>query len=176
MSSFSGIIIKDSNMFSDEDIKNLLAIDKWQFKEITTLDKAISVEFEGIGIVFQNNYCMVFGPDIGYSCSFIPEQASKLNDRLQSISKTREVLCFINKGTSSTYGWNLFKNGKLIRMQCESDGEKLSNYGDKTVYETLSNFDEAALFQILNSFIKSNIFNMIENDKEIIKVLLQFDI
>src|SRR5216117_3443600 len=103
--SFGGLMIKRPEQLTDEDVLRLLKNENYHYKEDISLEQSTSREFEGIGITEIGDIKFVFGREIPHSCSFHPDEPSKLNDRLEELSRQHEIICFILDGVSETYAW-----------------------------------------------------------------------
>jgi hypothetical protein len=150
--SFGGLMIKKPKQLKDEDILRLLRNENYKYKEDISLQQATSRELGGIGITEIGDIIFVFGRDIPHSCSFHPDEPSKLNDRLLELSHQHEIICYTLNGVSETYAWALFKGGTLARARSVSGGVSLSDAGDNHTYEKGVEANEKGLFKLIENF------------------------
>ena len=168
--SFGGLIIKKARNVSEKNVLSLLKNETVSHKQDVTVTEATSSEFEGIGFTRWNDTVLVFGRDIPYSCSFDPNEPSKLNDRLKEFADSREIVCYHLNGIAESYAFALFKDSEFTRAKSVSGGEKLSDFGKKTAYEDNDGMNESFMLKFLDNFLNTPFIELLNEGKQIVKV------
>ena len=168
--SFGGLVIKKAGNISEKNVLSLLKNETHSHKEDVTVTEATSSEFEGVGMTRWNDSMLVFGRDIPYSCSFDPNEPSKLNDRLKEFADSREIVCYHLNGIAESYAFAVFKEKELTRAKSVSGGEKLSDFGNKTDYEGNEGMNETSMIKFLDNFLNTPFSDLLNESKQIVKV------
>ena len=166
---FGGLIIRKAENVSNEDILAVLKKENFKDRGNVSMDEATSSDFNPVGFLRVADSALVLNRDIPYSVSFDPAEPSKLNDRLEVLSKNREILCFHLNGTSGSYAWSIFENGKWTRGRSVSDGKSLSDFGKPTAFDQDIKPDEDGLIKLIGNFIGKPFFSLIQDNDPKVK-------
>jgi hypothetical protein len=149
---FTGIIIKKGSYLSDEDLLEIFDQQNYYPDDPVTLEKAISSSFKGTAITRVDDMVVLFGPEIGYSCSFEGNKLSETDNKLEKLSKQGDVLSFVINSVASTYAWSIFSNGKRIRVKAIEEQKILFESGKEVNYEKELTMDEQGIIRLIENF------------------------
>ncbi|PWT95630.1 MAG: hypothetical protein C5B52_17435 [Bacteroidetes bacterium] len=166
---FGGLIIRKADGISNEEVLTVLKKENFKAVRNVSMDEATSGEFSQIGFSRIGDNVLVLNRDIAYSCSFDPAEPSKLNDRLELLSKGRGILCFHIFSPSGSYAWSIFENGKWIRGRSVSDGASLSDFGKATVFDQNIEPNEDGVIKLIGNFLDKPFFSLIQDNDPKVK-------
>jgi hypothetical protein len=156
-----GIILKQADDLSDEDILNMAGRAEEGYYSDISLEQATSADLRGTAIARLDDMALVFNKHLPYSCSFEEGDLSKIDRALEEGSGKGDILCFLINAVSDTYGWSIFSGGKRIRAKSVTGKEVLSEYGTPTTWEKGMAADEEGMLLLLEQFTGYEYINMI---------------
>jgi hypothetical protein len=149
---FTGIIIKNGVDLTDEDLLEAFNQQDYYPDDPVTLEKAISTSFKGTAIARVDDSLILFGPEIGYSCSYEGNELSEADKNLEKLSRQSDVLSFVINSVASTYAWSIFSNGKRIRVRAIEEERILFESGREATYEKGMSMDDQGIITLIENF------------------------
>ena len=149
---FTGIIIKKGADLTDEDLLEMFNQQNSYPDDPVTLEEAISSSFKGTAIARVDDMLVLFGPEVGYTCSFEGNKLSEADKELESLSKQGDVLSFVINSVASTYAWSIFSNGKRIRVKAIEERRILYESGEESKYEKGLTMDDQGIIRLIENF------------------------
>jgi hypothetical protein len=149
---FTGIIIKNGNNLNDADVLEVFDQQHSYPEDDVSLEKAISSSFEGTAIARVDDMLVLFGPEIGYSCSFEGNELTETDKKLEKLSIQGDVVSFVLNSVASTYAWSLFSNGNRIRVKTIEGKKVLFESDEESKYEKGMTMDEQGVIKLIENF------------------------
>jgi hypothetical protein len=150
--STGGLIFKNAEQLTDEDILATLRRESFGYADDISFEKATASTFTATAIGRVDNNVFVLGRDIPHSCSFEGEDLSKLDERLQAVSKEGDIICFLSNSVSGVYAWSIFREGKREHTVSAVAGQSIADIGNETIYDKGLRANENDLVKLLENF------------------------
>lgn len=150
--SFGGLIIKNAGVLTDGQVLEVAKNKRLRYDRDVSLHQAASRQLEGVGLLRWSDMAFVFDKDLPYACSFDSTKPTALDIRLGALSTQHESLCYLLNGTSESYAYAIYENGKMVRAKSVSSGEQLSDSGRETPVDQHIALDEAGMIHLFENF------------------------
>jgi hypothetical protein len=129
------VVNRSSNLYSDE----------------ISLERATSANFRGFAIAREKDMVLLFGNDIGYSCSF-EKKLSTVDKNLEALSPKGDILALVVNSVADTYSWSVFSKGKRLRVIAVEEKKVLFTSGEATKYENGMSMDDQGMLTLIENF------------------------
>jgi hypothetical protein len=109
-------------------------------------------------VAVSESFTMVLNGLLVYDLSYNPPFSSDLDGRLKHFSKTAPVLAGFMDGVTSTYGFCIFEDGKVLRARQIISGKLKVNYGKPFAEEEDADNEEARIFALTARWLGEPLF------------------
>ncbi|HEY4289315.1 MAG TPA: hypothetical protein VGN00_19575 [Puia sp.] len=155
--SFGGILFRNGRSVQDDTIRDMLKLNDPDGTSTTTMEEAISHEFNDVGMARTDDFLIVIGHNIPFSLSFEGEDKLTGVDRaLMTLSEKGDIIGVLSDSVSATYTYSIFSKGKRIRVSKTAGGKLVYESGKPTGYERDMDNGSNRLMKLIENFTGHN--------------------